>query len=399
MDYDKLFSSNLPASVDSPEAMSAETKYVFSVTYADPVTLPSEGLSRAMESAMHREGRDLAKYPPPQGHEGMRGLITQYLKETRGFETSVDSVFLSAGAGGAIRSIVDAFIDPGDIVLMEEFSYLGTLRMLLQRRAQVIHVPTDGQGMNTDALETAVQNLIVQGKHPKMIYTISVYQNPMGMTLSPARREHMLAIAHHYEVPILENESYADFRIDGPPLPPAMAGMEGRDSVMYVSAYTKLLGCGLRLGYAVVPDPVRETLAQQGFGGSPSHLAAMVVHEYLRHHKEEYVQEVSASLKAKRDAMLAALGEHFPPTCTWTKPEGGMMVWVRLPEGADTWAALDKAVEAGVKYNPGPVFRANRDCGNYLRLTYSYNTPEEIREGIAILASVFEREGLFAGAS
>ena len=398
MDYGKLFSSNLPASVESPAAMNAETKYVFSITYADPDTLPSEGMSRAMDSAMRREGRDLARYPPPQGHEGMRGLIAQYLGEERGIETGIDSVFLSGGAGRAIRSIVDAFIDPGDIVLMEEFSYLGTLRMLLQRRAQVIHIPTDGQGMDTDALESTVRDLVSRGQRPKMIYTISVYQNPMGMTLSLDRREHMLAIAQRYEVPILENESYADFRIDGPSLPPAMVGMDGRDSVMYVSAYTKLLGCGLRLGYAVVPDQVRETLATQGFGGAPSHLAAMVVHEYLRDHKEQYVQEVGASLRAKRDAMLAALGEHFPPTCTWSQPEGGMMVWVRLPEGADTWAALDRAVEADVKYNPGPVFRANRDRGNYLRLTYSYNTPEEIHEGVAILAGVFEHEGLFVGA-
>ena len=121
----------------------------------------------------------------------------------------------------------------------------------------------------------------------------------------------------------------------------------------------------------------------------------MTVHQYLREHKDEYIESVSSSLKEKRDAMLAALGENFPPSCSWSKPDGGMMVWVRLPEGADSWTALDKAVEADVKYNPGPVFRANRDRPNYLRLTYSHNSPEEIREGVGVLASVFEREGLF----
>jgi 2-aminoadipate transaminase len=117
--------------------------------------------------------------------------------------------------------------------------------------------------------------------------------------------------------------------------------------------------------------------------------------EYLREHGNEHIPKVMASLKAKRDAMLAALSEHFPPTCAFNRPKGGMMVWIRLPGRADTWAALDKAVEAGVKYNPGPVFRASRDCKNYFRLTYSYNTHEEIQEGVGILADVFQREGLF----
>ena len=149
------------------------------------------------------------------------------------------------------------------------------------------------------------------------------------------------------------------------------------------------------MGYAVVPDAVRETLANVGFGSSPSHLSAMAVYEYMRDQRDYHIEKVRVSLKAKRDVMLAALGEHFPPDCSWSSPEGGMMVWVRLPEEADTWAALDKAVESDVKYNPGPIFRASRDRGNYLRLTYSHNTPEEISEGIAVLADVFESEGLF----
>ena len=395
MKYQKLFSRNLSVTVEMPAGQAAETKYVFSVTYAVPDTLPTEGLSNAMRDAMQREGLDLAPYPPPQGHEGMRELIARKLSEKRGIERGIDSIFLSSGAGGAIQCILDAFIDPGDIVLLEEFCYLGTLSMLLRKGAQIVHVPTDEQGMDTDALEDTVRELVAQGKQPKMIYTISVYQNPMGMNLSLERRKRMLEISQRYGVPIFENESYADFRIDGPPIPPAMMGMDDQDSVIYVSAYTKLLGCGLRLGYGVFPEPMREVLTELRFGGSPSHLSALTVNEYMRHHGEKYVDDVGLALKSKRDAMLASLGEHFPPTCTWNEPQGGMMIWVRLPEGADTWEALDKAVEADVKYNPGPVFRADRDGRNYLRLTYSYNTPEEIREGIGILANVFEREGLF----
>lgn len=395
LNYDGLFSKNLPAPVKTHPGLQADTKYVFSVTYADPENLPYETMCDALRDALVRDGTSLARYPVPQGHEGMRSLIAESLSHNRGLDVDIDSVFLSAGAGGALRAIVDAFIDPGDVVLVEEFTYLGTLTMLLERRAQVIHIPSDDQGMDPGALEETVKGLVAAGRRPKLILTISVYQNPMGTTLSAERREQMLEVSHRYGIPILENESYADFRIDGPPLPQSLAGMDDEDSVLYVSAYTKLLGCGLRLGFGVVPKQVMETLARVKFGGSTSQLSAMAVHGYLRDHRDEHVQNVAASLGAKRDAMLAALGEHFPPGCTWSKPNGGMMVWVRLPEGADTWGALDNAVEAGVKYNPGAVFRAARDRGNYLRLTYSHNSVQEIREGIGILADVFDRRGLF----
>ena len=322
-------------------------------------------------------------------------MIASNLKARRGIEAGPDDVFLSAGAGGAIQSIIDVLVEPGDPVLVEEFTYQGTLRMLLERGAAVVHVPTDQDGMDTEALEGAVKRLISQGRCPKMIYTISVYQNPMGMNLGLERRERMVEVSQRYGVPIVENESYADFRIDGAPLPPAMMGLDDQESVIYVSAYTKLLGCGLRLGYGVVPAPVLEALKKIRLGTSPSHLSSMAVHEYLSRHGDDYVEALRLSLRDKRDAMLSALGESFPSGCSWNTPGGGMMVWVQLPEGADTWAALDPAVEAGVKYNPGPLFRAQRDRSNYLRLTYSHNSPEEIREGVSILADVFQREGLF----
>ena len=395
MDYANLFARTLVKPTEMPVGMAAKTKYVFSVTYTDYGTLPYQGLSDALSEAMFREGRDLAMYPPPQGHEGMRELISEILAENREVKTSPDSIFLSAGASGGIQCILDVFIEPGDIVLVEEFTYMGTLAMLLQRRAEVIHVPTDQDGMDTDVLEGIVRNFVSKGKRPKMILTIPLYQNPMGMNLSLERKKRMLKVSQDYGIPILENESYADFQIDGDPLPPSILGMDESQSVMYVSSYTKLLGCGLRLGYAVVPDLVRDTLANIQFGGLPSHLSAIAVHGYLRSYRKQHIQATTVALGAKRDAMLEALSEHFPSTCTWNRPQGGMMIWVRLPEGADTWSVLDKAVEADVKYNPGSVFRADHRYPNYIRLTYSHNTPQEIREGIAILADVFRRERAF----
>ncbi len=397
MDYADLFTKNLPADVDSPPGQAEDTKYVFSVTYTDRDTMPVAGFVDALAEIMPREGVDLAKYPPPQGHPGLREYIAEALSNNRGMDVPVDSIFLSSGAGGAVGVMLDAFVDAGDTVFVEEFCYSGTLGMLLGKRANVVHVRTDEHGMDTDALEEAIRDLVATGVKPKLIYTISVYQNPMGVTLSAERRARMVEISQRYGIPILENESYADFRIDGDPLPPAMYGMDDEDGVLHVSAYTKLLGCGLRLGFGVVPDEVKEIVGKLRFGTAPSHLASMAVYEYLNTHGDEYIAEVARSLGTKRDAMLAALGEHFPPSCEWSDPHGGMMLWGRLPESADTWSALEKAVAAGVKYNPGAVYRATRSPNNYIRLTYSYHDTAEIRDGIAILAGVFEREGLFEG--
>ena len=391
MDYSKFFSNNLPAAVEMPAGLGADVPHIFSVTNAVPQCIDGGAYAEAMGSVLAREASTLAGYPGLKGHEGLRGVIADELKDKRGVNADLNDVFLTDGAGGAIRKLVDAFIDPGDVVIAEEFTYSGTLKMLLEKRADVVHIASDADGMNTDALADTVRDLTARGRKPKLIYTIPVYQNPTGSTLSAERRRRMLAIASEYDIPIVENESYADFRIDGDPLPPAMYGMDDDGRVIYISSYTKLMGCGLRVGFCVAPQQVQDVLG----GGMPSHLTTMMIYEYLRNHKPSHVESVRKALLARRDALLGALGENFPAQCEWTTPHGGMMAWVKLPQGADSWTALDAAVDAGVKYNPGGIYRAARDRNDYLRLTYSHNTPEEIRDGVAILADVFQSGGVF----
>ena len=321
-------------------------------------------------------------------------LIAERLSTLRGLNTDADSIVLSGGAGGAIENLLDIFLNPGDTVLIEEFSYLGTLAMLLSRQANVVHIDCDEQGIIPESLEENLANLKKQNIAPKFMYLISVYQNPTGITIPLKRRKEIIEIAQKYNVPIFENESYADFRIDGDPLPTPMYELDDQDSVTYISAYTKFLGCGLRIGYSVVPDVVKEELEKIRFGSSPSQLATMAAYSFLNKHGYDHGLEVEKSLLQKRDAMLSALKENFPDTCEWTEPNGGMMLWMKLPEGADSWNILKTAADRGVKYNPGGLFRANRDRNNYLRLTYSYNSPEEIHEGIKLLADVFENEKL-----
>ena len=392
--YQDLASTTLPPEIEMPPGLREDANYVFSVTYTDPDAMALKEFAEAAATAIERDGKDLGTYPPPQGHIALREFISSELSAKRGSEISPENIFLTSGAGGACQVFVDSFINPGDVVMMDEFCYHGSLNMFLKKGARPCHVAMDQDGIIPEKLEAAIKENIQNGHRPKLIYTISVYHNPTGATISLERRKKIVEISNKYEIPIVENESYADFHIDGPELPPAMIGLDSEGGVMHISAFTKLMGCGLRLGFGAFPESARESLAKVGFGLAPSHLTSMAVHEYLKDNKSAYVAGVAASLGRKRDAMLRSLGEYFPPTCTWTEPQGGMMIWMKLPEGTNTWDILEKSVEKGVKYNPGPIFRADRSGGTHLRLTFSHHTPEEIEEGIAVLAGVFEGEGV-----
>ena len=402
VDYASLFSRNLPRAVASPPGSDAQVKYIFSITNAVPEAINFNAYLAAIRAGLEGGGpNSLAAYPPTGGHLGLRELVSERLAANRGFRASPDDVFISDGAGGAISIILDSFINPGDAILVEEFTYMGSLRMMLERGAEPIHIACDEDGMLPDALEDALNSLANAGRRPKFVWMIPVYQNPLGFTPSEPRRRALLDITQSYNVPILENESYADFRIDGDLLPTALSGLSDQGDVMYVSSFTKLLGCGLRVGFGVLPPGVREALPQVNAENLPrrgvSHLATMMVYEYLRQHEAEHIETVRRALQVRRDAMLDALERDFPSFCEWTHPQGGMLVFVRLPEGADTWATLQKATAHDVKYNPGGVFRADRGRNNHLRLTYSHNSPDEIREGVARLAELFREEGYFEG--
>ena len=402
VDYAALFSRNLPRAVAMPAGADAAVRYTFSITNAVPEVINFDRYLAAARAGLDAAGpNSLAAYPPPGGHTGLRALVAQRLADRRSFAPDPDDVFLADGAGGAISILLEAFINPGDAILVEEFTYMGSLRMMLERGAEPIHIPCDDDGMRPDALDDALNTLHRAGRRAKFVWMIPVYQNPLGFTVSEPRRRALLSVAQRWDVPILENESYADFRIDGDPLPPSLAGLSDAGDVMYVSSFTKLLGCGLRVGFGVLPPAVKAALPQANAENMPrrgvSHLASMLVNEYLQQHGAEHIETVRQALQQRRDAMLDALSANFPPFCQWTQPGGGMLLFVRLPEGADTWAALPKAVAREVKYNPGGVFRADRQRNNCLRLTYSHNTPAEIREGISRLADLFQEEGYFDG--
>jgi 2-aminoadipate transaminase len=290
--------------------------------------------------------------------------------------------------------LIDALVNPGDVVLTEDFVYSGTLGILRRFRADIRGVATDGEGMLPDALESAIVAAKAEGMPVKMIYTIPTFQNPQGWTMSLERRREMVRLAGKHAVPILEDDCYVDLRFEGDHVP-SIHSLDEAGLVMYVGSFSKIIAPGMRMGYLTAPPPVMDVVRPIKSGGGVNQFTALAVHRYATSGLEDHITDINEILRAKRDAMLAALGENFGSAATWSQPEGALYVWLRLPEGADLTATQQAAMDADVGYQPGVAFAPDGVSGkNYARLCYGYNTPEEIHEGIARLADVFHKAGL-----
>ena len=390
--FEELFSRSVPGPRDRTPVRRG--KYDFAVAYPDPASLPLEGLLESLREALQEEGRDLAVYPHLQGYPPLREYVAGKLARERDIHVSADDVFLADGSGQPIYMICEALLDPGDVVLTDDFVYSGTLTTLRRFSADIRGVASDGDGMLPDALESAIKGAIAEGKRPKLVYLIPAYQNPQGWTMSLERRRAVARLSQQYDVPVLEDDCYVDLRYEGEPVT-SIHSLDQTGRVMYVASFSKTIAPGMRLGYMTAPREVLDRVATVKSGSGVNQFAALAVHRYATSHLDNHIDDINGILRAKRDAMLAALGESFGSAATWSRPDGGLYIWLQMPEDADLVGLRETALDAEVGYQPGPIFAPDGVSGkNLARLCFGYNAPEEIREGIARLAEVFDREGV-----
>ncbi len=390
--YQGLFAK---ASAEERPQVGRRGKYDFAVAYPDPASIPFDGLVEGLQKALKEEGGDLAIYHHPQGYPPLREFVASKLARDRDIRVSPDDIILGDGSGQPIHMILETLVDPGDVLLTEDFVYSGTLRQMRRFRADIRGVPCDQEGMRPDALERAITTAIAEGKKPKMIYTIPTFQNPQGWTMTLERRKAMVKLSQQYDVPILEDDCYVDLRYEGQDVT-SIYSLDGTGRVMYVGSFSKIIAPGMRLGYMTAPREVLDRALGAKSGGSVNTFAAFAVHRYALGHLDAHIEEINEIQKTKRDAMLAALEDYFGSGATWSHPEGGLFIWVKLPEGVDVAKISNKVLESvDVGYHPGNRFAPDGVSGkNCLRLCFGYNTPEEITEGIRRLAEAFEKEGM-----
>ena len=390
--YEGLFAQGAPITT---RGANRHARYDFAVAYPDPDTLPLTGLVDALSTALEREGRDLAYYPVAAGYPPLRELVADKLRRDRQMEVTADDIVLTSGSGEAINMLIQAMTDPGDVLLTEEYVYLGTMRQMRLWSANVVGVKCDDDGIIPEALDETIRAQHAAGRRVKFLYTIPTFQNPLGWTTTLERRRRMLEVCQSHGVPILEDDCYVDLRFEGEDVT-SISSMDDSGGVLYVGSMSKIIAPGVRMGYLVAPEIVRERALSFKSGGV-NQFAALAIEEYLRNHMYDHIDEENQALRAKRDAMLAALGEHFGNRATWSKPEGGLYLWLTMPEGTDLAAFQEQSFSEGVGYYNGTMFSPEGNGANMARLCFGHPTAQTVSDGIAELAAIFERNGIFRG--
>jgi 2-aminoadipate transaminase len=353
--------------------------------------LPTDLVTGAMDRVMRNQGPVALQYGSGQGAPVLREHILDVMA-LEGIRGSVDDVIVTTGSQHALELVSKIFLDPGDVVLAEGPSYVTALVVFKSFQAQVEHVETDEDGLVPEALRQRIARLKADGKRIKFLYTVPTFSNPSGVTLSWQRRLEVLEIARANDILVLEDNPYGLLYFDGPP-PHAMRSVE-EDGVIYLGTFSKTLAPGFRVGWALAPHAIREKLilANEAAVLSPSSFTQLIISEYLSSADwRGQIDTFRGVYRERRDAMLLALGDYLPDL-SWTIPNGGFYVWLRLPDNIDSKSMLPRAVKELVAYTPGTAFYANGGGRNHMRLAFCYPTPDFIREGIRRLSTVINGE-------
>jgi 2-aminoadipate transaminase len=369
-----------------------------------PEVFPIKEFSEACQRVLAEKGKEALQYGATEGYGPLRELIAANMMRY-GIVATPDNVMLTSGSQQALDLIAKLLINRGDRILIEAPTYLGALQAFAVFGAEYVSVPIDHDGLRTDLLDEALRS------GPKFMYLLPNFQNPGGVTLSRERREELVYMSNKYGVPIIEDDPYGQLRYEGEHVPPLVM-MDRvnlrRDyeyklgNVIYMSTFSKTLAPGLRLGWIVAPPDVIAKLVQlkQGADLHTSTFNQIVTYEVAKNgFLDEHAKQIRSVYRERRDAMLAALDEFFPEEVTWTRPQGGLFLWVTLPHKMDSEELFDTALKNNVAFVPGASFYPEGDEGKrHMRLNFSYMECDRIHEGIRRLSvavkSQMERNGV-----
>lgn len=369
-----------------------------------PEVFPVAEVAAAAGRVLGMHGAAALQYSTTEGYLPLRELLVRHMGRY-GIEVGPDNVLITSGSQQALDLVGKLFLNPGDHVLTEAPTYIGAIQAFTAYQARCLTVPIDDDGLRVDALEQALR------AGPKFLYVLPNFQNPAGVTLSLERRRRLIELASHYGTPIVEDDPYGQLRYEGEHLPPLVkidAEFHGcahgerafRGGVLYLGTLSKTLAPGLRLGWIVAPEEVIRRLVQmkQGTDLHTGTFVQMVAYETARGgFLDGHVRRIRKVYGERRDAMLAALEREFPAGVRWTRPDGGLFLWVTLPRGIDASAVLHDALQEKVAFVPGASFFPHGGGEESFRLNFSYCRPAVIEEGIRRLGRVVRRHVRGAG--
>ena len=361
--------------------------FAFTGGRPDPYTFPTEALIEASAKALRKLGGQLVNYPGESGYRGLRELASMRFERREGVPLPVDNTSITSGSMQALELVLGTFIKPGDTVLTEEFTYSGTLGIMRHLKANIIGIPMDYvDGMEMDALEDKLKALKRQNVTPSLIYTTSNHQNPTGAILSLERRHRMLELAEEYDTLIVEDDCYGDIDFVPNPTPASLFKLDTSNRVIFIATFSKILGAGVRQGYFVAKQPYYGMIHHNRWDGGTSALASAIVAEFFTEHLEAHLETTNAAVGAKCQAVIDTLEANVSDLCTWTKPRGGLFLWIDLPESTDMNKLSELASAKGVGYSNGSAFHYAGDPVKAIRLAYAYCHVDDVPEGITYLA-------------
>jgi 2-aminoadipate transaminase len=355
----------------------------------DTSTFPPDTFAAVAQRIASESCAKALQYGPTEGLEETKDCISEVMA-AEGMHVDNEDMLVTTGGQQVIDLVTRTLIDPGDVVVTEGPTYPGAVPVFTSYQADVVQIDMDADGMRVDLLEETLDRLDREGRRPKFVYTVPSFQNPAGVTMSQPRRRRLVEIAHERELLVLEDNPYGLLRYEGDP-PPPLLSLDGGIYVMYLGTFSKILSPGIRLGWVVAPPPVLEkiNLGKQAADLCTSTLSQLMVQAYFAEgHWRDYVESLTEIYRARRDTMLDALADHFPPQAEWTRPSGGLFIWATLPDFIDTTDLLARALQENVAFVPGEAAFLDGRGRASMRLNFSGSDEEAIREGIRRIGEV-----------
>lgn len=350
-----------------------------------PELFPVAEMDEATRLVLAEQGTTALQYSTTEGHAPLRAKLAARMNLKGGTRLTASEVLVTVGSQQGLDLVAKLFLDEGDVVVCESPTYLGAISAFNVFRPRWVEVPTDDDGMDLDALD----RVLATTERVKLVYVVPNFQNPTGRTWSLERRRRLMEVATRHNVPVVEDNPYGEVRFEGEPLP-AIQSFDTAGLVLSLGTMSKVFCPGLRVGWVAGPRRFLEKLVilKQGADLHTPTLNQLQVDRYLElHDLDANVARICDVYRQRRNAMLRTLEREMPEGVRFSRPQGGLFLWVELPEGSDARELLSRCLAQDVAFVPGGAFFPNGDHENTLRLNFSNMPIERIEEGIRRLAS------------
>ncbi len=353
-----------------------------------PELFPVEEIAEVSKSLLMKEGRQLLQYATTEGRPSLREKIARRMTEKYGTPVDKDEILITTGSQQCLDFAGKLFLDPGDVVLLESPSYLGAINAFNAYQPKFVEVPTDEYGVIPEELD----KILATTPNCKFMYVIPEFQNPTGISWTMERREKFMEVVNKYELPVLEDNPYGELRYEGKRLP-TLKSLDTKGLVMFLGTFSKIFCPGLRLGWVAGPKKLVDkfVMIKQSADLHTSNFDQGIVDAYIDNYDlDAHVAKIVELYGHRRNLILKTMEEEFPAEVKFTRPEGGLFLWVTLPEGCSAMKVFNKCIEMKVAAVIGDAFYPNGKTDRSLRVNYSNMPDDRIVEGIRRMAKAIK---------